>query len=597
MSQAIRSRKDIPKQYRWDLGDIIKSKKALKAFEKDLVESIAGVAAYQGEVKKNPIHAVFASFDLSRRVGTYLTFSRMQLDQDGANTAYKAQMARAEALAVKARAAGAYLEPELLALPQETLEALRNDKDHPQFSVFFHDLLRSREHILSREQEEMLAQAGEVFHTASRAFNVFNNVDLPLPETLDEQGKTSRLTHAGYNLRLRSKDRAVRKAAFEGMQNTFKAFKGTVSTLYIGSVKNDVLQARLRKYGSARQASLDAHEIPLSVYDGLLREAHRAFPILDRYLRLRRKALKLEKLHLYDLYVPIAADFSLDLPYDEAKKLVKKGLRPLGPDYAKLLDRAYSERWIDVYETPGKRSGAYSWGTYDSHPYVLLNHTDTIDGAMTLAHELGHAMHSYFSNHAQPYEKSGYSLFAAEVASTCNEILVSRALQEEYRDNPQARLFFLNDLAEGFRTTFFRQTLFAEFEHEAHRMAEAGTALTDEALSDLYEKLYRKYYGRECVIDPEIRYEWMRIPHFYRAFYVYQYATGFSAAVYLASRILGGGRKATERYFDFLSAGGSLPPIDALRAAGADMSRPAVIRGAMKVFEETVAQMESLLTP
>ena len=590
-----KTRQQIPARYRWNLKHIFPNKQALSDCAARIEQLSSQLAGLKGKVAKDPVAAVALYFDLARQMGSFFTFSRMQLDQDGANAAYKAQMAKAEALAVKARAAGAYLEPELLELPESRLQALQNDPAHPQYSVFFHDLLRSRPHVLPADQEVLLARAGEVFGTAGRAFTVLNNVDLPLPKTLDEDGKQTQLTHASYGEKLRSRKQQVRKEAFTGMQEAYGSFANTLSSLYISSIKNDVLQAQLHHYDSARAASLFQHEIPLSVYDNLLKEAHRALPILDRYLRLRKKALGLTELHLYDLYVPIASDFSLNLPYAEATQLVKQGLAPLGPDYAKLLDRAYSENWIDVYETKGKRSGAYSWGTYDSHPFVLLNHTDSINGAMTLAHELGHAMHSYHSNQAQPFEQAGYSLFAAEVASTCNEVLVSRALQEQHKDNAQARLFFLTDLAEGFRTTFFRQTMFAEFEHEAHKLAESGTALTDRNLSELYLKLNTQYYGRECVIDPEIRHEWMRIPHFYRAFYVYQYATGYSAAVYLASRILKEGKKATERYFDFLKAGGSLTPIEALKRAGADMTKPGVVRGAMQVFEQTVAEMETLI--
>lgn len=588
-------RKDIPARWKWNLKHIFKDKKALDDCAKQMDELIAKMASFEGKVKENPIKAVKTSFALSRLVGSYFVYSRMQQDQDGANAGYKAQMAKAEAYAVKARAAGAFLEPELLKLPEKTLRGFMSDPDLSQYSVFFHDLIRQKPHILPPEQEQILAKSGEVFATASRTFNILNNVDLPLPDTLMEDGSKRRLTHADYGNRMRSADRAVRKDAFTGMMNAFGDFSGTLSTLYISSIKNDVLQAQLRHYESAREASLSQNEIPLSVYDSLLKEAHKAFPVLDRYLRLRKKALKLKDLHLYDLYVPITDDFTMDLPYPKASKLVKKGLAPLGEEYGKLLDRAFSENWIDVYETKGKRSGAYSWGTYDSHPYVLLNHTDSINGAMTLAHELGHAMHSYYSNQAQPYEKAGYSLFAAEVASTCNEVLLNHALQEEHKDNKQARLFFLTDLAEGFRTTFFRQTMFAEFEHLAHQMGEKGEALTDLNLSNLYEQLNKQYYGRECVIDPEIRHEWMRIPHFYRAFYVYQYATGYSAAVYLANRILTEGQKAKEQYFDFLKSGGSVTPIKALQAAGADMTKASVVRGAMKVFEETVAEMEALM--
>ena len=590
-----RLRKDIPARYRWNLKDIFKDKQALRDCEKSMEDSIAQLAALSGKVQENPMKAVSLSFALSRLVGSYLVYSRMQQDLDGSNPAYKAQMAKAEAYAVRASAAGSFLEPELLMLPEKQLKQLMEDESLSAYSMFFSKLLRQKPHILPPQQEEILAKSGEVFATASRTFNILNNVDLPLPETLAEDGSRRKLTHADYGMRMRSQNREVRKEAFTGMMNAYGDFKGTLSALYISSIKNDVLQAQLRHYGSAREASLSQNEIPLTVYDSLLKEAHKAFPVLDRYLRLRKKALGLSELHLYDLYVPMTDDYSLDLPYPQAAKLVKKGLKPLGADYQQLLEQAYTQRWIDVFETKGKRSGAYSWGTYDSHPYVLLNHTDSLSGAMTLAHELGHAMHSYYSNQTQPYEKAQYSLFAAEVASTCNEILVNRALRDEFKDNRQARLFFLNDMAEGFRTTFFRQTMFAEFEHLVHQMAERGEALTDLNLSNLYEQLNRQYYGRECVIDPEIRHEWMRIPHFYRAFYVYQYATGYSAAVYLANRMLNEGRKATDQYFDFLKSGGSTTPIKALQAAGADMTKPKVVCGAMKVFEETVAEMESLM--
>ncbi len=592
-----KTRRDIPANRRWDLRDIFRDKRALLEYEKEIDRLSLELAGLKGKAAGNPLKAVKLSFDLSRLQGSYFTFSRMQQDQDVANPAFQAQMAKAEARMVQVRSAGAFLEPELLTLSEETLTALENNGDFPQYRMFFHDLLRKKPHVLPKEQEELLAQSGEVYATASRVFNVLNNADLPLPETVNEKGEKERLTHARYNVLIRSHDREVRRSAFTGMMNAYGSFSSTLSSLYVSSVRNDTLQARVRKYASAREASLSAHEIPLSVYDGLLRQAEKAFPLLDRYLELRKKALGVNELHLYDLYVPIARDFSMQIAYPEAFRLVRRGLKPLGDGYAQLLDRAFRERWIDVYETKGKRTGAYSWGTYDSHPYVLLNHMDTLDGAMTLAHELGHAMHSFHSNQAQPYEQAGYSLFAAEVASTCNEVLLNRALLEEYKGNRGAQLFFLTCLAEDFRTTFFRQTMFAEFEHEAHRLSEKGVPLTGESLSGLYEALNRKYYGRICVIDKEIRHEWMRIPHFYRAFYVYQYATGFSAAVFLASRILKEGGKATQDYFHFLSSGGSLPPIQALQQAGADMAKPGVIRGAMKVFEETLSEMEQLVQP
>ncbi len=588
-------RAGIPARYRWDLRHIFRDAAALKAGAREITSAADRLAAMKGKAASDPLAAAEAYFRLDRLLSEYYTYSHMQKDQDAGRDAYKVQMARADALLRKAREAFAFLRPELLTLPESRLRALAQDVIHPQYSVFFEDLLREKPHVLPLPQEELLAKCSEVFGTAHKTYSVLNAVDLPLPEVLGEDGQKVRMTHANYGPLIRSADRAVRKAAFLGMMKAYGGFANTLSSLYVGAVKNDVLQARLRGYPSAREASLFPNRIPVNVYDNLVKEAARALPALDRYLALRRRALKVDALHLYDLYPPISRDFSMALPYPEAFRLVKKGLAPLGPEYGECLARAYRERWVDVYETPGKTPGAYSTSTYGSHPYVLLNHTDTLDGAMTLAHELGHAMHSLFSDREQPYEKAGYSLFAAEVASTCNEVLLNQALTREYDKNKDAKLFFLTSLAEHFRTTFFRQTLFAEFEMESHRLEEAGEVLTEKRLSDLHLSLNTKYYGRECVINPEIQHEWLRIPHFYRAFYVYQYATGFSAAVFLADRIQKGGAPALSDYFRFLKSGGSLPPIEALRLAGADMEKPGVIRGAMKVFSDLVAQMEELV--
>jgi len=595
IKEAPLTRAQIPARFRWNLRHIFRDAAALKKGGEEISKAAERLAALRGAAPRDPLGAVRAYFELDRLLGEYYTYSHMLRDQDAGNDAHKAQMARADALLLKAREASAFLRPELLTLPEERLRALAGDAGHPQYSVFFGDLLREKPHVLPQAQEELLAQCSEVFGTAGKTYRLLNAVDLPLPRVPGEDGRETQMTHANYGPLIRSADRKVRKAAFQGMMTAYGDFANTLSSLYIGSVKNDVLQAKLRAYPSAREAFLSPNRIPVSVYDGLLKETARALPVLDRYLALRKKALKVDELHLYDLYTPIARDFSMALPYPKAFRLVKMGLAPLGGEYGEHLERAYRERWVDVFETPGKTPGAYSTSTFGSHPYVLLNHTDNLDGAMTLAHELGHAMHSLYSDREQPFEKSDYSLFAAEVASTCNEVLLNRALTEEYRDDREAKLYFLTSLAEHFRTTFFRQTLFAEFEKESHRLEEAGEALTEKRLSDLHLALNRKYYGRECEIDPEIRYEWLRIPHFYRAFYVYQYATGFSAAVFLADRIVKGGGTALSDYFRFLKSGGSLPPIEALRLAGADMEKPGVIRGAMKVFADTVTQMEALV--
>ena len=403
------------------------------------------------------------------------------------------------------------------------------------------------------------------------------------------------LTHGNYGPLLRSRDREVRREAFEGMMGTFEKFGSTVTAMYAGAVKRAVFTARARHYDSARQASLAPLEIPESVYDNLLSAVEDALPALTEYMDIRRKKLGVDAVHMYDLYVPMIADFDLKLTFPEAFELVCEGLAPLGEEYIAKLREGYAGGWIDVYENKNKRSGAYSWGCYGVHPFVLLNHTDDLGGAMTVAHELGHSMHTYYSNKAQPYVKSNYSLFVAEVASTCNEVLLMRYLMKKYADDPKASAFLHNQLLEEFRTTVFRQTMFAAFEKEAHAMYERGEALTKESLSQMYYGLNEKYYSGGCEVDRLIASEWMRIPHFYRNFYVYQYATGFSAAVAIATRILNEGESAVKDYKRFLSAGCSVPPIEALRYAGVDMEKPDAVKDAMRVFAETVADLKKII--
>ena len=379
------------------------------------------------------------------------------------------------------------------------------------------------------------------------------------------------------------------------MMGTFEKFGSTVTAMYAGAVKRAVFMAKARHYDSARQASLAPLEIPESVYDNLLSAVEEALPAMTEYMNIRRKKLGIDAVHMYDLYVPMIADFDMKMTFPEAFELVCEGLAPLGEEYIEKLREGYAGGWIDVYENKNKRSGAYSWGCYGAHPYVLLNHTDDLGGAMTVAHELGHSLHTYYSNQAQPYAKSHYSLFVAEVASTCNEVLLMRHLMKKYADNPTASAFLCNQLLEEFRTTVFRQTMFAAFEKESHAMYERGEALTKESLSKMYYGLNEKYYGGGCEVDQLIASEWMRIPHFYRNFYVYQYATGFSATVVIATRILNEGEPAVKDYKKFLSAGCSVPPIEALRYAGVDMEKPDAIKDAMRVFAETVEDLKKLV--
>jgi oligoendopeptidase F len=522
-------------------------------------------------------------------------FAHMHRDEDNANTTFQALTDRAESLSVEVEAAASFLEPELLAMEESALQALMKDPALFDFDVYLHTLIRNKPHTLPAEQEKLLAMTGEMAGAPQIIFSMLTKVDMKFPDIQNEKGEEVSLTEAGYGTFIRSSDRRVRKDAFTSLFETYTNFGATIAAAYSGSVKGDLFAARARGFETAVSASLFPDEIPLSVYDNLISVIHESLPALNEYIALRKPAMSLDEIHLYDLYTSMVEDYDMKLPYPEAYRMVMEGLSPLGTEYQKVLKGAYEDGWIDVYSSKAKSSGAYSWGAYGVHPYVLLNHRDDLDSAMTIAHEMGHAMHSYFSNLHQPAPKANYTLFAAEVASTCNEIILMTKLMEHYADNRKALAYLCNHLLEQFRTTVFRQTMFAEFERISHRMAEEGEALTKEALSKAYLELNQKYYGQHCVVDELIAVEWMRIPHFYRAFYVYKYATGFSAAVFLANRILTEGEPAVKDYYKFLSAGGSLPPIEALKLAGVDMSSPEPIRSAMRVFKQTTERLAKLL--
>lgn len=590
----LKNRKEMDPRYEWDLSAIFESRKAFEqAFEQALAKT-EEMKKWQGRVQEDPRAAIRAHSGLYELVERLYTYAGLYREEDTGDEDRQALSARMDSMITKVQSETAFLNPELLLLPDDVLQEMQQDAEFSDYSEMLRLLRREKSHILPADQEALLAAMGEVMDTADDVFSKFNDVDLPLPKVPDEEGNMVQLTHGNFGPLLRSRNRDVRKAAFEGMNGTFEKFRNTVAAAYAGSVKGDVFMARARKYESARQASLYPLEIPESVYDNLLTEVENALPALAEYMAIRKKRLGVEELHLYDLYVPVISDFDIKLTYEEACEWVCEGLAPLGEEYIATLREAFTSGWVDVYENKGKRSGAYSWGCYGVHPYVLLNHTDDLGGAMTLAHELGHAMHSFYSNQKQCFMKAGYSLFVAEVASTCNEVLLMQHLMKKFQGNKAAEAYLCNQLLEEFRTTVFRQTMFAAFEKESHAMYERGEALTGDALSRVYYALNEKYYGAGCVVDKVIENEWMRIPHFYRNFYVYQYATGFSAAVAIANRILKLGAPAVEDYKKFLSAGCSVPPIEALKYAGVDMEQPTAVQEAMKVFSDTVQQLKAM---
>ncbi|MBR4537744.1 MAG: oligoendopeptidase F [Clostridia bacterium] len=595
MSKELKTRTEMDKKYQWRLEDIFASEEAYEQAYAQAEQAIENVAGWQGRARTNPRQAILDEDALSRQMDRLAAYALMHKDEDSSDPARQARAMRFQNLGIKAGSAASFLAPELLSLPEETLKELMEDASFSDFSEMLRLLLLQKPHTLPAEQERLLAQAGDVMGVSRDVFSMFNDVDLPLPEVTDENGEKMQLTHGNYGMLIRSRNRDVRKEAFEGMMGTFQRFSATMTACYAGAVKTAVFQAKARRYDSARQASLAPREIPETVYDNLLFAVEDALPALTEYMSIRKKLLGVDELHLYDLYVPMIADYDMKMTYEEACDLVCEGLAPLGEEYVAKLREGFSSGWVDVYENKAKRSGAYSWGCYGVHPYVLLNHTDDLSGAMTIAHEMGHSMHTYYSNKSQPFAKANYSLFVAEVASTCNEVLLMRYLMEKYKDDPKASAFLRNQLLEEFRTTVFRQTMFAAFEKEAHSLYERGEALTAEALNSLYYGLNEKYYGGGAKVDALISYEWMRIPHFYRNFYVYQYATGFSAAVAIADRILREGEPAVKDYKKFLSAGCSVPPIEALRYAGVDMEKPDAVQGAMRVFAQTVEEMKKLI--
>ena len=595
MAKELKNRKDMDPKWQWRLDHIFATEEAYEQAYAEAEKAIEKMIAWQGKVSKNPRQAIRDADALELQLDHLAAYALMHKDEDSGDPERQARAAKFQSLAVKAGAATSFLNPELLALPEAELKAMQNDPDFADYSESIRLLLLEKPHTLPAEQEKLLAQAGDVMSVPGEVFGMFNNVDLPLPVVTDENGEKVQLTHGNYGPLIRSQNREVRREAFEGMMGTFEKFGSTLTAMYAGAVKRAVFMARARHYDSARQASLAPREIPESVYDNLLTEVENALPAMTEYMNLRKKKLGVDTLHLYDLYVPMISDYDMKLTFPEAFELVCEGLAPLGEEYIGKLREGYANGWMDVYENKNKRSGAYSWGCYGVHPFVLLNHTDDLLGAMTIAHELGHSMHTYYSNQAQPFVKSNYSLFVAEVASTCNEVLLMRHLMKKHKDDPKAAAFLCNQLLEEFRTTVFRQTMFAAFEKEAHAMYERGEALTKDALSQMYYKLNEKYYGGGCEVDKLISAEWMRIPHFYRNFYVYQYATGFSAAVAIATRILNEGEPAVKDYKRFLSAGCSVPPIEALRFAGVDMEKPDAVKDAMKVFAQTVEDLQKLI--
>jgi oligoendopeptidase F len=594
----LRLRSEVPEQYKWHLEDIFPDEKKWEdIFSK--VEGLLGRAAeFKGHLgdSSDMLVTCFEWMDeIGQNIGEVYTYARMRRDEDNRESRYQAMTDRAGALSVRVGSALAFVVPELLALPEGRLQEFR--KSNPKMELYnqaLDDILRKREHVLSQEEEKLLAEFGEIAEAPSTIFGMANNADLKFPSIEDEKGQKVELTKGNFIQFMESGNRRVRKDAFQSFYQTYQNLINTWAATLNSSVKGDAFYAKARHYPSAIESSLFDDRVPLTVYDSLIETVREFLPEMHRYVKLRKRALGLDELHMYDIYVPIVPEVNMEIPYEKAVEMCTEGLKPLGEKYLSVLKEGFESHWIDVYENQGKTSGAYSWGTYRTHPYVLLNHQDTLDSMFTIAHEMGHALHSYFSNHTQPHIYAGYKIFVAEVASTLNESLVMEHLLKTTED-PKLLAYLLNHYLEQFRGTVFRQTMFAEFEKRTHSLVEKGEALTAELLSSEYLKLNAEYYGPDVVMDPEIAIEWARIPHFYNAFYVYKYATGFSAATALARKILDEGDSAVERYITFLSSGSSDYPIELLRKAGVDMETSVPVREALQVFKTLVDKLEKLL--
>ena len=595
MAEKIRKREEIEEKYKWNLTHIYPSDEAWQEDYDQVKLKIAELNTLNGKVADDPKKAIRVYFETQRKLMPVYEYAFLRKETDNADPVAQGLKDRSVSLMVQTQTAGAFLEPELLSLPQEKLRALAADPEMSDYDAFLRTVMLNRSHTLDRDQERLIAMMGELAEAPDAIFTSLTSADLKLPPVKMPDGTEQELTEGNYSTFIHHRDRDIRRQAFQNLMNTYQSFGNTLAATYAASVKKDCFMAETHYYENARQAAMAPLEIPEQVYDNLIQVIHEALPTLQEYLRLRKREMGLEELHMYDLYTSIVDDYEMNLPYEQAFELVLKGLQPMGEDYLAKLREARDNGWIDVYPGIGKSSGAFSAGDLpDVHPYVLLNHNDNLTSAFTIAHELGHSMHSFYSNAAQPFPKNDYSLFVAEVASICNECVMMRYLLKHMTEK-KAQAYLLNYFLEQFRTTCFRQTMFAEFEKISHEMAEKGLPLTKESLSEKYIELNRMYYGESCVVDPEISAEWMRIPHFYRAFYVYVYATGLCAAVTLSEKLLSGDKSAVQDYRKFLSAGCSVPPIEALKLAGIDMSSPEPLRKAMAVFEETVEKMKEAL--
>ena len=598
MSKKIFERKDIKKEHKWDLESIYDG---LESWRKDFDKAIELGNKFQnhkGNFIKSPqalLQALKDRDELYRLVSLVYAYAHMKLDEDTRNPQSQDLSDRAMRLYVETNEKTAFLTPEILTIEDEKLgEYFETNKELRLYKHHMEDILRLKVHTLSPREEEILAQAGEIGNSPSKIYSMFNNADLTFPKVKNEDGEEVEITQGNFVPLLQSKNRDFRKEVFGKFYGVFEDFKNTLAASLSGEVSKNIFNSNVRNYESSRQASLSNNNIPLSVYDNLIEGIHNEFPSIYRYMDIRKKVLGVDQLHMYDIYVPMVSELDLEYSYEECIEIITKALEPLGEEYIEIMKEGFNSRWIDVFENRGKRSGAYSSGSYDSKPFILLNFHGTLDDLFTIAHEMGHSMHSYFTRENQPFVYGSYSIFLAEVASMLNEsLLLDYMIKNAKNDNEKK--YLLNHYLESFRTTMFRQTMFAEFEQKIHETVEEGGALTADFLKKSYKKLNELYYGQNTVMDDGIDMEWGRIPHFYMNYYVFQYATGFAAAAALSKKILEGEEGAVKRYINFLKSGRSDYPINTLKEAGVDMTTREPVENCMEVFIDVLDEFENLI--
>ncbi len=598
-TDAVKKREEIADEFKWRLEDIYADEQLWEEdFNKikELTDDIGGLQGTLSQSAASLLKVLQLSDELGRKVEKIYVYSRMRRDEDNANHHYQALFDRAQSLNIQVGSVTSYIVPEILTIPEADLEEyMAEDAELAVYRHALEEILRQKEHILSPTEERLLAMTADLSLASSSIFGMLNNADIKFPVIKDETGQEVELTKGRYGSFMESADRRVRREAFEGLYSSYGSLINTLGASLGASVKKDIFYARVRKYNSAREASLDGDNVPVEVYDRLIEAVHGHLDLMYRYMSIRKKVLGLDELHFYDIYTPLVPEYKLETPYEKAQEILLQALQPLGADYISHIKEGLTGGWIDVYENQGKTSGAYSWGTYDTNPYVLMNYDNKLDDMFTLAHEMGHSLHSYYSNRAQPYVYSQYTIFVAEVASTVNESLLIDYLLKKSTDK-QEKIYLINHYLEQFRGTVFRQTMFAEFEKIIHERAEQGEALTPELLKEIYRDLNVLYYGPEMVIDEQIELEWARIPHFYNAFYVYKYATGFASATAIKEQIISSGEPAVAAYLNFLKSGGSDYPINLLQRAGVDLLTPEPVNDAMQYFGKLLEQMEELLS-